>query len=51
MSDAADIALYGYFRSSAAWRIALNLRSIKAELNPVHLLKDQHLSENRPDAE
>ena len=47
MSDAADFALYSYFRSSAAFRvrIALNLKSIKAELHPVHLLKDQHLSE------
>jgi maleylpyruvate isomerase len=47
MSDAADFSLYGYFRSSAAFRvrIALNLKSITAELHPLHLLKDQHLSE------
>ena len=47
MSDAADIAIYGYFRSSAAFRvrIALNLKSIKAELHPIHLRKNQHQSE------
>jgi maleylacetoacetate isomerase len=48
MSD--DFALYGYFRSSAAFRarIALNLKSIEPELRFIHLLKDgghQHTSE------
>ena len=34
--------LYGYFRSSAAYRvrIALNLKGIAVEHAPVHLLKD-----------
>src|SRR5512143_1788514 len=45
-----DFALYGYFRSSAAFRarIALNLKGIKPELRFVHLLKDggqQHMVE------
>jgi maleylacetoacetate isomerase len=45
-----DFVLYGYFRSSAAFRarIALNLKGIKAELRFVHLLKDgghQHTQE------
>src|SRR5215467_8926345 len=47
-----DFALYGYFRSSAAFRarIALNLKAIKPELRFVHLLKDggqQHTDEYR----
>lgn len=47
-----DFALYGYFRSSAAFRarIALNLKAIKPELRFVHLLKDggqQHTAEYR----
>jgi maleylacetoacetate isomerase len=42
MSAASDFALYGYFRSSAAFRvrIALNLKSLAADLRFVHLLKD-----------
>lgn len=36
------IKLYSYFRSSSAYRvrIALNMKSIKHEIIPVHLLKD-----------
>src|SRR5471032_83784 len=42
MSAASDFALYGYFRSSAAFRvrIALNLKGLQADLRFVHLLKD-----------
>jgi maleylacetoacetate isomerase len=45
-----EFALYGYFRSSAAFRarIALNLKGIEPELRFVHLLKDggqQHTAE------
>ena len=45
-----DFALYGYFRSSAAFRarIALNLKGIKPELHFVHLLRnggEQHMPE------
>ncbi|HEY2033166.1 MAG TPA: maleylacetoacetate isomerase [Rhizomicrobium sp.] len=45
-----DFALYGYFRSSAAFRarIALNLKGINPELRFIHLLKDggqQHTPE------
>ncbi len=47
-----DFVLYGYFRSSAAFRarIALNLKGIEPELHFVHLLKDggrQHAAEYR----
>ena len=42
--------LYGYFRSSAAYRvrIALNLKNLEYEAVPVHLVKDggQHLNED-----
>ncbi|MFC5742873.1 maleylacetoacetate isomerase [Dyella tabacisoli] len=39
---AADLALYGYWRSSAAYRvrIALNLKGLAYETRPVHLLRD-----------
>src|ERR1700722_19784219 len=42
MSPNPDFTLYGYFRSSAAFRarIALNLKGIKPQLKFVHLLKD-----------
>ena len=50
MSSKPDFALYGYFRSSAAFRarIALNLKGINPELRFIHLLKDggaQHSAE------
>lgn len=41
-ADAAPVKLYGYWRSSAAWRvrIALNLKELAWESVPVHLLRD-----------
>jgi maleylacetoacetate isomerase len=50
MSSASEFALYGYFRSSAAFRarIALNLKGITPELRFVHLLRgggEQHRSD------
>lgn len=38
--------LYGYFRSSAAYRvrIALNLKGLDYDLVPLHLQKNEHLS-------
>lgn len=52
MSAASDLALYSYFRSSAAFRvrIALGLKGLKADMRFVHLLKDggaQHGSDYR----
>lgn len=40
--DQSTVALYSYWRSSCSWRvrIALNMKSIKYEYKPVHLLRD-----------
>src|SRR5258707_14245645 len=42
MSPGPEFALYGYFRSSAAFRvrIALNLKNLQADPRFVHLTKD-----------
>lgn len=42
MSTAADYTLYGYWRSSASWRvrIALHLKGLAFETVPVHLVED-----------
>lgn len=39
--------LYSYFRSSAAYRvrIALNLKQLSYEIQPVHLVKNEQLLE------
>ncbi len=46
----ADLTLYSYFRSSAAFRvrIALNLKNLAADMRYVHLLKDggQHYADS-----
>lgn len=52
MSSKPEFALYGYFRSSAAFRarIALNLKGITPELRFIHLLRnggEQHTADYR----
>jgi len=42
MESPKKLKLYGYWRSSASWRvrIVLNLKNIDYEYSPIHLLKD-----------
>ncbi|KAJ3331948.1 hypothetical protein HDU76_001728 [Blyttiomyces sp. JEL0837] len=45
-SDNNKVVLYGYWRSTASWRIriALNYKGIPYETVPVNLLKDEHMT-------